>query len=168
MFVDLVGEFLERPSAGSFTALRTALLADLSYRFHSADDAELSRLIEAGDNSSAVAMLPGLLPNWMLSPGVHQMLSEAAEMIGDDAVAQSEQYFARAALSGLLQSGSGTEESPYLVTHVSDEFEVVSALEKDAGIQRQVRTESGVFDVITCRDGTELWFDVTPGFLSPA
>ena len=66
-----------------------------------------------------------------------------------------------------FQSGGGTQARPYLVTHIADEYDLLAVLGKEAASQRQVNSEGGAFDVITCSDASELWFDVTPGFTSP-
>jgi hypothetical protein len=163
---NLISDFLERTSGEAFTALRAALLDDAAFDFFSVEDDELASLVERGDNAAALAMLPGLMPNWLLSPNVHQMLADAARASGDETTAAREQYLARAALSGLLQSGDGSEARPYLVTHSSDEVDVVSALDREADEQERVRRPEGVFDVITLRDGGKLWFDVTVAFTS--
>jgi hypothetical protein len=164
---DPLSDFLERPSGESFVRLRAAVLAEPSYDFHADDDAELNQLVEEGEDEVVVGRLPQLMPNWLLSPRVHQMLGDAAQRSGDAETAQREHYFARAALRGLLESGDGSRERPYLVTHIADEYDLLSALGKEAESQSQAGGPSGVCDVIACRDGSELWFDVTPGFTQP-
>ncbi len=163
---DLLIDFLERPTEESFVRLRAAVLSEPVYDFGAQDDADLAKLMEDGEFAAAAAMRSQLMPNWLLSPRVHQMLASAAESIGDKETAQSERYFARASLRGLLLSGDGAPERPYLVTHVADEYDLLATLDKAALTQRIVNTGSGSFDVITCRDGSEVWFDVTSGLTS--
>ena len=87
----------------------------------------------------------------------------AAEQAGDAERGAFERDFAQACLRGILASGDGSRASPYRVTHVADEYDVLEAKGKDFAEQRQISGDDGVFDLITCGDGTQLWFDVTAG-----
>ncbi len=158
--------FLERPSGELFAQLRDALVLEPAYDFHADDEADLTECIERGDDAGAAAMRRQLMPNWLLSPRVHQLLGDAAQRSGDLETAQREHYFAQANLRGLLHSGDGSQARPFLVTHIADEYDVLQSLGKEFKSQRPVNTESGSFDIVTCGDGTDVWFDVTPGFRS--
>jgi hypothetical protein len=113
-------------------------------------------------------MVPELMPNWLLSPRVHFLLSTAADKLGDADMARREQYLAKVCLRGLLASGNGSEELPYLITHLPDEYDVLDALGKEMTGQRLVRSGPGACDVIACADGTEVWFDITAGLQAEA
>ena len=65
---------------------------------------------------------------------------------------------------GILATGDGTKEKPYLVTRTSDEYDILQYLDKQFGGQALVSDGDRNFDVMTCSDGTELWFDITDPF----
>lgn len=160
--------FLEKPAGETFSALRDAVIAAPEYDFYSNDLTELEALAARGDLDLVVERLPSAMPNWLLSPRAHQLFSRAAEQTGDADLAQRENYLMKACLRGLAESGDGTAQRPYLVTHVSDEYDLLAALNKEVAQQRQVSNERGLFDVILCTDGSELWFDVSSSLTTPS
>jgi hypothetical protein len=60
-----------------------------------------------------------------------------------------------------LATGDGGPDHPYLATYSTDEHDLLRALGLRARGQELVRHGSGRFDVISCEDGSEIWFDVT-------
>jgi hypothetical protein len=65
---------------------------------------------------------------------------------------------------GILATGDGSADKPYLVSRVSDEYDILRHTKK--GMKGQsLRTKGDKsFDVIACQDGQELWFDITAVF----
>jgi hypothetical protein len=165
---DLFSDFMATPSGDTFVPLRAAVTDAPEYDFHANDVEELDQLVNDEDYEEVSARMGALMPNWLLSPRVHRLLAYAAGQLGDTETAQREGYLARACLRGLLQSGDGTPERPYLVTHVADEYDVLDYLKKDPVEQRQVVGPGGAFDVLLCEDDSELWFDISPAFKEPA
>jgi len=51
-----------------------------------------------------------------------------------------------------------------LVTYAADERDLLATLEREARSQQLIDCDSGRFDVLTCADGGEVWFDVTALF----
>jgi hypothetical protein len=158
---DAFDDFLDRPSTETFLRLRDNVLAAPGYDFYSDGLDELEDLAGADDHAGVLDALPTLMPNWLLSPRVHRLAGVAARQAGDEDRALTEESLARACMTGLLRSGAGTKEKPFRVLHVSDEYDAVEALGKTAAGQRQVVDDDGVYDVLTCADGSELWFDVS-------
>lgn len=163
---DVFSAFIESPSGETFTQLRAAIVQMPEYRFDSTELDDLTELFEAAEYSAVAAQLSDLMPNWLLSPRVHDYVSHAARQTGNDELAESEHYMARACLRGLLDSGDGSRERPYLVTHITDEYDVLASLDKAVRDQRFVRDGDGAYDRFLCSDGAEVWFDVTPALLS--
>jgi hypothetical protein len=60
-----------------------------------------------------------------------------------------------------LSTGDGTVDRPYLVTYVSDESDLLMATGRRGRQQRLVEGDVGCYDVVTCDDGQEVWFDVS-------
>jgi hypothetical protein len=158
---DLFSDFLANPSATTFLPLREAVIAAPEYDFYSDTLQELEDLVGAGNHAAATGMLPELMPNWLLSPRVHQLVGQAAAQLGDKDMAQREVYLAKACLQGLMQSGDGSEGRPYRVTHIDDEYEILNHLGKEVAEQGQVSTATGLLDHFVCTDDSELWFDVS-------
>ena len=163
---DAFSEFLQEPTEATFLRLRAVVLADPGYDFYSTAVDTLADLVAAEDYAAVLAELPALMPSWLLSPRVHLLVNQAAEKAGDAETARREMYVARACLRGLLRSGDGTKKRPYLVTHVADEYDLLDQLDKEEAGQDRVSDGDGVFDKIACTDGTELWFDASPGLKS--
>jgi hypothetical protein len=159
---DAFSDFLEDPTEVTFGRIREIVMSDPGYDFHADDVAALDEQSVAGDHAEVLAAVPGMMPGWLLSPRTHLLAAYSAEQTGDAEAARWENYVARACLRGLLRSGDGSRERPYLVTHVADEYDLLDQLGKEPGEVRQVVTENGALDVITCSDGSELWFDATP------
>ncbi len=160
---DEFSEFLENPSDQTFRNLRDLVIQSPDYDFHSNAIEDVHILVDIEEYERARDELMGLMPGWLLSPRAHELIALVSEELNDEEGAQRERYMAQACYRGLLQSGSGSERSPYLVTHVADEYDLLGMLKKEFESQRQAVTENGLFDVITCTDGTELWFDLSPG-----
>ncbi len=160
---DAFSGFLEAPTSASFLRLRNEIVAQPDYDFAADRLGELTALIDAGAFSAVPDKLTELMPGWLLSPRVHALAAYAAEKAGDPDRAQFERDFGLACLRALRDSGDGSRARPYPVTHVADEYDLLEALGKDVASQRQVSGDDGVFDLIVCKDGAELWFDVTVG-----
>jgi hypothetical protein len=165
---DAFADFLDQPNEQNFLRLRDMVIASPEYNFYAEDLDELASLIENGDYDEARGRLPELMPNWLLSPRAHQLIGLAAAQAGDQDTAQRENIMAQACFVGLTQSGNGSQLRPFRVTHIADEYDLLEALGKETRSQRLVTTGNGSFDVFTCADGSELWFDISPSVQTPA
>jgi hypothetical protein len=82
--------------------------------------------------------------------------------LGDAAEAELCRFQFQTCLDGLLGTGEGTVTSPYQVLHISDQYDVMHALGLRGQNQHAVQRKRRCLDVISCEDGTEVWFDVGP------
>jgi hypothetical protein len=160
---DAFSDFLDAPTPASFLRLRAEIVAQPEYDFAADRLGELTALIETGAFGAVPDKLTELMPGWLLSPRVHAIAAYAAEQTGEPDRAQFERDFGLACLRGIRDSGDGSRARPYPVTHVADEYDLLDALGKEVASQRQVSGEDGVFDLLVCTDGSEVWFDVTVG-----
>lgn len=156
--------FLIEPTRSAYERARDALLADPAFRADPGELAEVGELCAAGDFVCARRRIESLLYDWALSPRVHFLAAWAATELGDLQDAELERFTARACLAGLLATGDGSFACPYLVTYPSDEHDLLTVLKQEARSQQLIACDSGRFDVLTCADGSELWFDVTDLF----
>jgi hypothetical protein len=135
-----------------------------TYSPYSFDLEEISSLVNDEKYNEAQALLKKAMPGLLLNPKAHQLASQVAKQLGDTAAADREAAAAKKCLDGILGTGDGSAKNAYLVTRVSDEYDVLRHLGKSSGSQGLVMKDGKSFDKIQCRDGGELWFDVTALF----
>ncbi|MBN1205474.1 MAG: DUF4919 domain-containing protein [Myxococcaceae bacterium] len=150
-----------KPGEATYRALHTLITDHPEYAPYSDDLKSLEVLYQEKRYEEIRQKLREMMPNWMLSPAVHQLACLTAKHLGDEKTAQFELQLAEACLQGLLASGDGTPERPYPVTHVEDEFDVLRHLNKSRKLQSLVSREGRHFDLMACEDGSEVWFDIT-------
>ncbi len=80
----------------------------------------------------------------------------------DDAqeAAQMEDALAELCLEGLLGTGNGEQNTPFVLTLFSDQDDILVALSKQLASQKRVLHEGRWRNQVGCEDGSELWFDV--------
>lgn len=103
-------------------------------------------------------------PNHLLSPGAHLKLALIYQQLGRDAEMERERVIANLCLEGILSTGDGSAERPYLVTRTSDEYDVLAASNLNPVSQTLRLVEGRRLDVLTTREGSEICFDVTEIF----
>lgn len=159
---DLFSEFLENPTGETFRALRNVLIEQPEFNFYSRDLAEVQALAEEEEFEDVILRAEEAMPDWLLSPSMHRYLAVAARAEGDSDRADQEEYLVKACRRGLLQSGDGSPQRPYLILHPADEYDVLAALGKEPAEQQLLNKLAPPLDRIRCVDGAELHFDLTP------
>lgn len=153
--------FVEQPAADSYLAARDAMLRIEPGTITAGDLLELNRMLDAGEHDQLLNLTESLPASAALSPRVHYFAAEAAAAMGDWDRAELERFMFVVCLKGLLATGDGSEERPYVVCHPSDEADVLDALEKRPACRTMAQLEHAVCNVVECEDETQLWFDVT-------
>jgi hypothetical protein len=161
---ELLAAFLKEPTKESYLRLFEAVTSAPSYNPYSRDLDEATDLMSAKKHREAQEKLEKAMPNLLLSPRAHQFASIAAKGLGDDKKAESERDTAAACLKGILLTGDGSGERPYLVTRVSDEYDLLRHLKKGKKAQSLRQKDGKSYDVMSCADGSEVWFDITAMF----
>jgi len=87
-----------------------------------------------------------------------------ATRLGESAKAKGEYERARKCILGILGTGDGSQGRPYVVTRVSDEYDIVRHLNKRSEKQALQIVQGKYLDVLFCADGDKIWFDVTDPF----
>ena len=158
---DLFERFAGDPSPEHFHQLRERMVAEPTYN-PAADDVEVAgRLLAGGEAERAREALVPVMTNYLLSPRAHLLLAAACERLGEAEDARRRRALAEACLRALLASGDGSAERPYLVTRVSDEYDVldhVGARWTRQSLRRRAGRACDVFDLV---GGGETWFDIT-------
>lgn len=152
---------VDEPTGENYLAARKTLSETAAYRPYCMDLQKAVDLLRADRMAEAHDLLFGALPNLLLSPRAHLFLADIAERFKDDERAALEAGIAFSCCLGIIGSGDGTQARPYFVLRVEDEYDVLHYLEKSMVQQRLVAHGERHFDIITCEDNSEIWFDVT-------
>lgn len=158
---ELFLHFLESPDRDSYLAVRNALISSEHYDPYSDEMDKINELLDAGKLEEAREKLSESMPNLLLSPSAHLTISFIAEKSDDEKGAKMEGFIAATCCEGVLATGDGTKDNPYIVVRTSDEHDVVQYLGKQFTRQSLIEDGNRYFDRINCDDGSELWFDVT-------
>ncbi|MEZ6104095.1 MAG: hypothetical protein R3E01_34575 [Pirellulaceae bacterium] len=159
--------FLINPTADGYLRLRKKIVANRSLSRHWEELAQVARLMRRGAFDDVLAAGEAMFPAWMLSPRWHYYMGLAALRLHDGESAEIERFELQSCLVGLLATGDGTPESPYLATYLSDAQDVARALRltpKDIqtiALGPEHPDDARYFDVVTCSRGRELYFDAT-------
>jgi len=160
--LDAYQAFLEEPTLDNYRRVRRMTLTEPGFDRQSLEWIELSRLCDEDRFEEVRKRADEMWSTWQLSPRLHLLLGRAARHLGDQEEEELSHFQFQTCLDSLLATGEGTETSPYEVLHISDQYDVVCALGLRGRCQRTVEREGRCLDVISCDDGTEIWFDVGP------
>ncbi|MBC7854106.1 MAG: DUF4919 domain-containing protein [Pirellulaceae bacterium] len=160
--------FVAQPSRENYLAAREELLASSRRTLDAAELDSLSLLADANDVNGLTEALAHLPPIAALVPRVHYYAALAAEAKGDEQDLELERMLLVICLRAILMTGDGSEESPYVVVAASDELDLLDELDLSPASQSLVHRGDGIFDVIGCQDGSEIWFDASAMVKIPA
>lgn len=158
---DELRTFLEAPTAGNYRVVRELLLDEWSEHCSSTALLELAELAAAGQFAAVLEQVETLQPHWALSPRVHFLAAVAAEELEDPELAELEKFVFQACLEGILATGDGSADSPYLITYLSDEYDVLAALGLSPRSQSLVERGDMLCDVVKCDEGEQVWFELS-------
>lgn len=157
----LLAALRRRPTAENYLAIRSVLMNGEHYDPYSTDIGELEQLCEEKQFARVLKMVSRNENLW-LSPWAHLQASKAARMLRQQARAKREATLMAACLAGIQATGDGSRERPFVVTRVSDEYDLINSLGKKMSEQRLVSGDGGkYFDALDCADGTTVWFDIS-------
>src|SRR5262249_3037929 len=122
--------FLKAPTADTFRAVRDAVATHEKYDGYSRDLDNMRTAHAQKRYAEVRAAFVAAQPNLLLSPEAHFLLSLTAKALGDTAGSDTEKFVCFRCIDGILSTGTGTQEKPYLVLRTSDEYDVLSALGK--------------------------------------
>ncbi|MCT1618993.1 DUF4919 domain-containing protein [Janibacter hoylei] len=158
---ELVTRYLTEQTPANLTALRHAVRSSGSFD-PDVDLRGVIPLLEAGRHREALDAVHAKMPGAALNPLAHRLLAAAHEALGDDDAARREATLHTLSVSSVLATGDGTQERPWSVLRVADEYDVMRA--KGVTPRRQAtRTVDGrVVDVHEVVDGPDVWFVLDP------
>lgn len=163
---ELFFKLIESPDGDNYLAVREVLVMQEDYHPYSDELDTVEELIEEGKFSEAQSAIADAMPNLLLSPNAHWILSYIADKSDEKEMAEMESLIASACCEGILATGDGSSSHPYTVTRTSDEYDILFYQEKEFSSQSLVHDNDNErhLDVIECTDGTEMWFDITDAY----
>ena len=163
---ELIVALITEPSADNYRVLHAAVVGHPDYAPYDDVLEQASELLEGEREQQAVTSVAALevlkeaMPNLLLSPRAHMLKAYIHRTRGEGEAEEMEIMFASACIRGILATGNGSELRPYLITRVSDEYDVAQALERTLEEQQLIKRNDRSFDVWQTDVGP-LWFDVT-------
>ena len=153
--------YMDIHSPENFVRLQVAVAVSAEYHPYTNYMTEVDLLMKQENFDKAMNFLVLQMPNRVLNPGIHKLLSFIQHKRGDKEAAHTEYTLAMLFLEGLLSTGSGTEEKPYVVLHVEDEHDILEHLGQSHKSVTLVRKGEAAYDKVVSGHDTVVWFDVT-------
>lgn len=155
--------FVADPTADHYLAVRRAVVAHPDYDPYGDALRHLRDAYEAGEYARVRELFAEQVPTLLLSGEAHFIVALAHDKLGEDDLCRMEKFLAFRCVSGILGTGDGSRERPYLVTSTADEYDALNALSKSSTMQSLHREDGRVLDRQQV-DGGDVWFDVTDAF----
>jgi hypothetical protein len=161
-FMTLTMEFMKKPTREYYLALQKSIITDENFSTNTKIIGDALELYEQEKYDEAQKKLKETTPSLFLSPRANVLSAKIAEKQGDKKGAEFSFNFANKCLQGILSTGDGSEKSPYIVTLVEDEYDLLRMhFDKEVDTQFFRQEKGKAYDIIKCTDGTTLWFDIT-------
>lgn len=161
---DLFFEFLQSPDRDSYLAVHKTVVASQHYAPYSSEIEDIDKLLKAEKYDAARKKAARSMPNLLLSPSAHLLLSFIAEKLNETEESQMEHFIALTCCRGIQATGDGSKATPYIVTRPSDEHDLVRYLDKKFSRQTLINDGDRQLDQIRCVDGSEMYFDITDAY----
>jgi len=158
---DLFSELVHERSRGKFLKLRELIIESGNYTPYAGLIENMERCLNLEGYPQVVELYKGSWPNCLLSPRAHLLLGRIFQIQGDTEKHDSEEALAYAVLDLILKSGDGTKHNPYCVLHLTDETDVLIALEKEKVGEELIECNGRYLDCVMTDDEQEIYFDVT-------
>jgi hypothetical protein len=154
-------QFVQRPSGESYRAIWKLVTQHSDYAPYADDLRQIDQLLAEQKYREAHERIGAVTSRWLLSPTFHILAALTHRNLGDQNGERMEQHLAMICLRGIIDTGTGTMESPYMVTCIRDEYDVLQHVGKKSKSQRVATLSGQALDCHTCEDGSEICFDVT-------
>lgn len=156
-------EFFEAPTAERFLELQQyAIEAADGYDFAASKLLALEAQLNTTSPSTLLEELKSLPEIFQICPRYHYVEARIRESLGEVKQMQDSIGKLRACLRAIVETGEGSQESPFVITFVSDQDDVVRSLGEQVRCTTFLQAKDHSCDVVTAHSGVEFWFDVTP------
>jgi len=153
-----VFEFLTDPTKETFLKCRELVINDPEYDPYSEDIENMQDLLNEGKFEEVIRYVN---VNILLSPRAHIYKYFAYKELGDEKGRSIEMTITQLIFECLEKTGNGTKDSPYIITRISDERDLVRHhLNKQDVSQNLIKDGDKIMDALTLEDGTQLYFDI--------
>jgi tetratricopeptide (TPR) repeat protein len=164
-FSGMIARFLAQPSKENFTAVQGRVIADRGYDQTARGLDDMLELYRQKQYAKAIDRFQAAQPDLALSPQAHFYAARCYEELGQKEMQKKELAVVRACLEGLLATGDGSPERPFVVTHASDEYDLLTCpLKTESKSQSSTHKKGRWYDVLECSNGKTYWFDITLTF----
>lgn len=153
-------EFIENPTGELYVAAVDELARSTGYHPYGNPVERILELVADEDFEAAREAMATL----RLSPDGHMLAAFVARELADQKLFEAEQRLSAACIKGILDTGDGTKDRPYVVSVVSDENISLRVLEKEMTSQQLDRDGDRFLDVIETTDEEQLYFDISVPF----
>jgi hypothetical protein len=153
--------FLTTPTLDTFGAIRNLVVKAANYDGYSEDLRKMEDAYQQKRFADVKTAFAEAQPNLLLSPAAHLLLSMTLREEGNEKASEMERFICFRCVDGIKLTGDGTQEKPFLVLRTSDEYDMLSTLDKQFASQHLIHADGRSFDKISCADGSEFWFDIT-------
>jgi len=160
--------FVSEPTPEHYLAVRRAVVTHPDFDPYGDGLRGLRDAYEADELARVPDLFAATVPTLLLSGEAHFILALTHEKAGNAELCQMEKFLAFRCVSGILGTGDGSRERPYLVTGTADEYDVLNALSKQSTTQSPHHEADG--RVLDCQraDSGDVWFDVTDAYAAMA
>ena len=158
---DRFQDLLDRPGSESLLAARDLVIAHDNFPISPVFWARLDALLAANSFSELLAYCRFFQAVACLSPRFHFCRAIAYDGIGDAGRRDQSKATHQKLLKALADTGDGTQAAPFIITYLSDEYDLMKAFGCEAVGHHTAQQHAGVCDVITDANGDEFWFDAS-------
>lgn len=158
---DLI-KFITETTKENFISIQNTVISNAEYHPYSDDLSTMENML---DTSKFEDVGDFYTVNILLSPRAHLYKNYAYEKLNKENEANSELILAQKIMEGLSLTGDGSKQSPYLVTRISDEKDLLSYFQEQFANQKLINDNGRYFDCITCQSGKDIYFDITTPYL---
>lgn len=153
--------FLELPSRATFLAARAVWLQQNVTPLTPAEMQTVADLLAAGEAEAVIKHVHSWKSRAAFSPRAHYFAGEAHAQLAQWEQAECERLAFSACLQGILATGDGSRRKPYIVSQIPDEYDVLKLLGLTCVKQHLVQRGRRACDVLTCHDGSSIWFNIS-------
>jgi hypothetical protein len=164
----LLEDYLLQPSSKRFLSLRDEIAASPHYAPYADYGAGVRPFMEKGDFEKAKDAVMAAMPGFLLNPGIHLYALHIYHELGREENARFEDFLIAMCIKGILSTGDGSKQQPYLVLSVTDEYDLLGFFKRRPLKQSLVDNNGRRCDCFDFEDGSQLWFDVDTPYMHQA
>ncbi len=151
-------KWVENPSLSEFFYLQNEVFENPLYEPYSDDHHKVTEYYVEEEYDK---LLSHENVNTLLCPLAYSLKVDACMNLDKFRQGTEAKKLYNAIMASLLESGDGSEANPYIITRLSDEFDILQHLDEDQESQFLLQIGDRRIDKIRCHSGRELHFDVT-------